>query len=443
MELIHNLLGEYTYNFIAISSYSPLMVLSVLLFCRALPKRRYFVLRLIAAFLICVAAFFLLTVLRTRVNNLATRLITMLVTYFIFLLFIHLSYEGSMYLKLMAWCAAYAAEEISSRVFTVLIYAAGNVHYETISLFHDWNSSRDWLIMNVIRALIIFGLWLIFGRTQPSDADRESKRKIAVLSALFALWLVFFQALSREYMRESDTLYFIINLSGIVAALFVLLLRTGIFVQNRYRQEIALTERLMREERKQYDSVKENIELVNMRCHDLRHQLDDLSCKLTEEELENLKEALHFYDSGIKTGNEVLDVVIYEKQLVFDKEGVRFTCMADGRLLGFMRTTHIYSLFNNALGNALEAVRKLNDPEKRIIDLSVRREGDYVEITVTNYFDGQDHEPTTKDDKNRHGFGIKSMKYIASLYNGELMASSSGEVFELICRIPLADKVTL
>ena len=439
LAVIHSILGEYTYNFIVISSFSIPMIISILLYCRYLPKRRYFVPRLIFAFLICIASFYLLAVLRTKVNGIFTRLLTMLVTYFIFLLLIHICYEGSPYRKLMAWCAAYATEEISSRVFTLCVMLSGNVHYETISLFSTPNDTRDWLIMFLIRTLVIIGLWLAFGRERLSEADRETKGKIPVLSMLFALWLVFFQALSREYMRESDALYFIINLSGIVAALFVLLLRTGIFVQNRYRQEIALTERLMREERKQYDSVKENIELVNMRCHDLRHQLDDLSCKLTEEELKNLKQALHFYDSGIKTGNEVLDVVIYEKQLVFDKEGVRFTCMADGSLLSFMRTTHIYSLFNNALGNALEAVRKLDDPEKRIIDLSVRREGDSVEITVTNYFDGQAHEPTTKDDKNRHGFGIKSMKYIASLYNGELETSASGEVFELICRIPIQD----
>jgi Signal transduction histidine kinase regulating citrate/malate metabolism len=51
-----------------------------------------------------------------------------------------------------------------------------------------------------------------------------------------------------------------------------------------------------------------------------------------------------------------------------------------------MEANHIYSLFNNALGNAIEALEKVQDPDKKIIDLSLRKEGDDVIIEISNYF---------------------------------------------------------
>ena len=441
MELIHNILGEYTYNFISLSTFYPIMLFITLLYGRELEKRRFFPLILALNALAQLFIIIGLAVLRTNFANLGTRIFAMLVTFAFFLPMVFTCYRDSAANKLMVWCAAIATEEISSRFFTLLVTLFGNVHYETISLFRDTNDVRDWIIFHVIRISSALVLCLIFRRAKSLEADRESARNIAALSTFFAVWLVFFQAFSREYMRESDTLYFVINISDMMTAFFVLTLRTGILSQNQYRQEIAMTEKLLSEERKQYDSVKENIDIVNMRCHDLKHQLEDLSYKLTEGELIKLKDAIKIYDSSIKTGNEVLDVVIYEKQLIFNKENIRFTCMADGDALKFMRTTHVYALFNNALGNALEAVRKLTDPDKKIIDLSVKKSGKFVEITVTNYFIGEVNEgnATTKSDKNRHGFGIKSMKYIAEQYGGTLSTSAEGEVFELGCTIPIPE----
>ena len=117
--------------------------------------------------------------------------------------------------------------------------------------------------------------------------------------------------------------------------------------------------------------------------------------------------------------------------------------MADGKALSFMRTTHIYALFSNALENALEAVQKLEDPEMRVVDLSVAQSAGTVEILISNYFQGelplQDGLPlaTTKADKNRHGFGTLSMKYVAELYGGTLTAAVKGPIFTLNISIPI------
>lgn len=106
-----------------------------------------------------------------------------------------------------------------------------------------------------------------------------------------------------------------------------------------------------------------------------------------------------------------------------------------------MRTTHIYALFNNAISNALEAVRQVENPDKRIIDITLAQENNEIGIVVTNYFEGSRQivnglPATTKEDRNHHGFGIMSMKYIAELYHGTISTTAENEIFTLQIHIP-------
>lgn len=340
----------------------------------------------------------------------------------------------------MIWCSAIATQDISTRLFTMLVYLSGHDCQTSISLFHNYPSDTDWLIMYLLEGFCCILLFRVFRQEKCSESDPKTFRLTVGLSIFFTLWMIVIHSISRQYMGQSPALYMTILVSLTTFSIAVLILRNGILTTVRYRQDIAVMEKLQSEERKLYDSIKENIDIVNMRCHDLKHQLEALSFKLTEEELSQLKEAIKLYDSTTKTGNEALDVVIYEKQLIFQKEGIHFTVMADGRALQFMRTTHIYALFSNALGNALEAVRKLPTPDKKMIDLTVCQVNQHVEISVINYFTGElpaNGKRTTKNNPAQHGFGLRSMSYIVESYGGTLDVSENGTVFEVICRIPI------
>lgn len=245
------------------------------------------------------------------------------------------------------------------------------------------------------------------------------------------------------YCGESQALYLINRVFIIIVSVFILLLRSGITFQSEYRTEIALMESMLREQRKQYERNRKSIDIINMRCHDLKHRLADLAGKLTQEEIASLQEAMNIYDSTIRTGNEVLDVVIYENQLACQQEHIRLSCMADGRLLSFMHTRHLYALFSNALQNAMEAVRQLDDPEKKNIGVTVERRADRADISVINYCRAPvsaqgDLPATTKDDRNHHGFGLQSMRYIVQQYGGTLQTSVADEVFTLHISLPIA-----
>lgn len=304
------------------------------------------------------------------------------------------------------------------------------------------NELRDWGIYVLIHSVIFISCFYIFRRTERFDTDKSARVSITILSVTSMLFLSILSSITREFQAQSYPLYLVVQVFSLITAFFILFLRTGILSSSKYRSEISLMEQVLYEERKQYQSIKESIDIINMKCHDLKHRLSNISGKLTEQEIQDLQQAIRIYDKNIKTGNEVLDVILHEKQLVCQQEGIHLSCMANGELLGFMRTSHIYALFNNALGNALEAVRKVSNPEKKTISISITHDHRVMIISIANYFEGtvriKDGLPvTTKDDHNHHGFGVMSMRYITELYHGTFETSVEKDIFTLELRIPL------
>ena len=103
-----------------------------------------------------------------------------------------------------------------------------------------------------------------------------------------------------------------------------------------------------------------------------------------------------------------------------------------------MRTRHLYSLFNNAIGNAIEAVKKLDNPAMRTISVTVAKQNDAAVIEVTNFFDGKPIEKnsTSKSDHNHHGFGTMSMRYIAESYGGHIRTYTEGQLYCVTVILP-------
>lgn len=219
-----------------------------------------------------------------------------------------------------------------------------------------------------------------------------------------------------------------------------------IVYNRRLQMNMAAIERLRATEAKQYQMSRENIEAINIKCHDLKHQIRALAsggASVDGRVLDEISREVGVYDSVVKSGNDALDTILTEKCLYCEKHGITLSCIADGRALDFVEPTDLYSFFGNALDNAIEAVERLDDPERRSIGLVVRRTGDMVSVHVENYFDGQVSfggeglPQTRKVDEAYHGFGVRSMRMIAEGLGGSLNCNASGDVFSLDALLPL------
>ena len=198
-------------------------------------------------------------------------------------------------------------------------------------------------------------------------------------------------------------------------------------------------------QKEQYEISKNNIEYINIKCHDLRKQIDLLrGGKVSDEKLNELRERVSIYDSAARTGNETLDVILSEKGLYCEREGIRFTCMADGKRLAFLDAVDLCAIFCNLLDNAVEAVMKIPDRENRMISLQVAPLGNLVHIVVyNNYTEEAVRENgtfrTTKEDRRDHGFGLKSVRMAVEQYRGEMKIYTGGGVFSVNILLPLPE----
>ena len=127
------------------------------------------------------------------------------------------------------------------------------------------------------------------------------------------------------------------------------------------------------------------------------------------------------------------------------KKGIRLICMMDGSGLSGISPGKLYSLFGNALQNAIESTEQIEDPAKRLIIANVKTQGGMVfahvenscpENASLNLVDGLPQ--TTKQDKKEHGYGLRSMKLLCQSLGGNLDFAVKDDRFLLDIVLPAA-----
>lgn len=142
--------------------------------------------------------------------------------------------------------------------------------------------------------------------------------------------------------------------------------------------------------------------------------------------LAEVEDPFMIYDHVVETENEVLNTILSEKSLYCEKHQITLTCIADAAPMDFMSVMDIYALLGNAFDNAIEAVSKYQDVEKRVVSLTISAKNDFLCIQTNNYVEGElqfkDGLPLSTKKRNRtyHGFGMKSMKHLTEKYGGTL-----------------------
>lgn len=206
---------------------------------------------------------------------------------------------------------------------------------------------------------------------------------------------------------------------------------------------------MWKQQKKQYEVTEEMIDNINRKCHDLKHQIRALR-QITDEEqkqeyFNEIENDIMLYDTALRTGNKALDVVLMDKGLFCKNHDIQWTCMADGEKLDFMKLEDIYAIFGNALDNAIAAVGKLQDREKRVISTKMITQNNIMVIQVRNYYNAElDFEGglplTTQNESQGHGFGMKSIRYTAEKYNGTISVRAEDDIFTLQILIPIPEK---
>ena len=215
-------------------------------------------------------------------------------------------------------------------------------------------------------------------------------------------------------------------------------------------KEISTIRSMLKNQYDQYRYYQQSMEMVHIKYHDLKHQITGLRYETDNEKrkewLDRLESELDENHIVDRTGNRVLDTMLGAKIFQAKKNNIRITCVADGKLLDFMHVTDICTIFGNALDNAIETAIMIEDPEKRMIHVTVSSQKGFVLISISNYFEGKVDikngrlPRTTKIDSKNHGFGLKSIGYTVEKYNGSMSVSAENNWFELKILLPMEEE---
>lgn len=444
MNSLLGLLGPYAMQGFSLISTFLETQLCISLFARNLRLRRFFLLRILFFDILGITLFYTLAIYNTHAGTMTARVLCYLAITAFCLLYTVGIFSGKAEDFLIVFCSGEAAHQFVSKLYPLIQNLRGINDKTTISLIHtdallieEW----EWLVFFLFQ----IGMYLLLAQLlSPKGVlkkDKETTRSIAVISVIVIFMVNVLVCVSRTF--EGDDLLLSIIIKTFVMAIsgIILFLCAGVFSTNEKAHQLDVLQQLWKQDQAQFESVKAGMDMINMKCHDIKHILNRIEGKLNEEEITQLRQAITFYDAAIKTGSEVLDVVLSEKNLVCQKQNIQFSCMVDGTLLSFLTPVQTYTIFGNILDNAIEAVQKLPE-ELRIVSLSCQKTANGIEIEESNYFDGHLLQSgitpaTTKPDQARHGFGIKSIQYVARQYGGEIETKAQEDMFFLRVVFPV------
>ena len=402
------------------------------------PKRKWYVGRLIGSVVVFGAAAYFLPVAPT--DSFALSLLYAVFMY-LFILGLALAsvafcVKGKFVNYLYCAACGYALQHLSSNLTTIASH-----FYPLLNL--DDHFRFEAILTQVV--CIAFALVLVLFLVKRNKQLRSimNRKRVVIIASVIVLVDICF---SSSLMLAGNFGYSTYASSGsafyaTATSVLVVIVILSLLKQERLEAEVLVMNALYQENVRQYEVSKATMASL----HDIKHTLNavmDGKYGLTEKQKKNLSDEIFFLDSNQKTGNETLDIIMAEKKMLCHQLGIEFTSMVDGTRLSFIDTYDIFSLFGNALSNAIEAASRVSEGKPRYLSLIVKGTDHFASIHLENTYEGvirmEEGLPITdKTDANAHGFGVKSIRNITEKYGGNMAISIQGDIFNLDLFFPL------
>lgn len=363
-----------------------------------------------------------------------------------------LYYAISVGVVMLLVLTCYRTDPLDAFIVSAAGYAAQHCAYNTlmIGLYRipaeiPLFSARFYLVYVLFYVGVYLLIYAFAGHRFEIDHEKAQHRLVWIIACTALLFFVIvFNLVFIRY--QEDGVQQICYIYDTICTLLGMVVLVLISHNDRLYSEMLQMEHTWALKRDHYEMSKENIELINIKCHDIRRHIAELQDRqiepLSDEVLEEIQNSIQIYDSTFQTGSDSLDVILNEKSLYCRKNGIRLTCMAEGDRLSFFDRTDLYCLLGNIIDNAIESVQQLDDAGKKVIDLTIKSSGQLLNIQEENYFEGELHfknglPQTTKADMRYHGFGVKSIAYLVQKYGGQLQIRTDESVYVLNILIPI------
>lgn len=417
--------------------------ISAMIYCRFLPKRASGIKRclLAAFFFVLIAGFMIIT------DHPPVYLYFLFVTIEICMLYLFMYLMCSMPARnAVYYCArAFMLGEFATSLGWLLYY------YSVTRMASDPSMPLLCALMTAV-CIAVFGIIFILEKRQEKDArllelgSRDIAGALAIAASTYLVSNISFAVANTPFsMRYSNEIFIMRTLTDF-GGVIILLLYHNLIVEVSARTEAELEQQILQMQYSNYQISQESIDLINQKYHDLKHQISALRYELNDEDkygyLTQMEDEIRQYEAENKTGNKVLDTILTAKSLVCQNQGISMNVVADGTLLDFMSIMDLSALFGNALDNAIRGAASVADENERLIRVVICEQMGFALVKIENRyagevrFDGKDLI-TTKNNKDYHGYGVKSIRRTVEKYDGTVTIRTEDGWFLLSILFPV------
>ena len=303
----------------------------------------------------------------------------------------------------------------------------------------------------VIKIFFCAGLWILIRKLGP-DRDFElapSMWRLLFILTLPPLGIVFSLVLLSDYDTAGISVQYLFLLLLSLSAFAGLLWTMVVLARQQKLEEEAL---LAEQNRRYYEAMENQHFEIRRLKHDMTNHLQ-IALALPDDQREGYLRELLEQTGASRTlkycGDTTVNIILSAKAALMEQNHIDFHVSADISEPLPMEKTDISAVFGNALDNALEAVKKLPESQRRV-SLEARQGKGILAVSVRNQGRLPDSEKeerrkqnpgirqlfpsTTKCDTKNHGLGIPSIQAALKKYDGMLELRQEGEeVCLLIC----------
>lgn len=320
-------------------------------------------------------------------------------------------------------------------IIPVLLLCTSNVlhllvDFLTKIVISDYRWLFTLILMAIIDFIFVTGLYFSSKSLSKKELIYYKKDIVIILSSFSVSLLVlsFFNILllrlNQLFIKELAVIVLCVATVLIMDIIVLqLLLRTASHNHQLKENEIKLIGKNLKN---QYTkNIKEQDENFRRMRHDFKHHMCVIDTLLDENKISEAKNYIKDYIGSISaniyvdTGNEYLNAILNSKITYAKRNGINITSVITGEIKG-ISNIDMCNLIGNLIDNAIEGCA--NTQDKNIV-VKILSEETFIRISVSNSISSsvlKDNAnlKTSKSDSENHGFGTKTIKNIASKYNG-------------------------
>lgn len=268
---------------------------------------------------------------------------------------------------------------------------------------------------------------------------------MSIIFAYYTLYADMFISITRGNSIVHITLY-----------IFILIANIGFFLgetgdKKKYFAQAQLNELKMQQSKtnaimKLYD---EHIKEMKSLIHDYDAQLNGLirmvlersidqdeAIKYIEQMKENIQEAKRF----IFVESKPLQLILNQTNEKYRSYRINFIVDIRYAIFDFISFPDIFSLFENALDNAVNACLGMENRKEAIIKVKILKKANQVFIIISNTYNKKHRQKkfySTIRATSEHGYGLQNIKKIVKKYNGTFHLNDRTD-FIIMISFPLA-----